>query len=130
MDYSDFAMFQFTNCGMFRAKKIPLYAVVQGVAEGMRADTRSGRAKAIAAFLCPSAESEPSLAEVSSLRFSLLLLYNTSSFQVVILRFRWCVDAKVYGMFVCEIKPIVWQIFFEISAKTIDRNTSFIHMFA
>mgnify|MGYP007061162250 FL=1 len=60
MDYSDFAMFQFTHCGMFRAKN-PLYAVVQGVAEDMRADTRSGRAKAIAAFLCPSAESEPSL---------------------------------------------------------------------
>ena len=60
MDYRDFAMFQFTNYGMFRAKN-PLYAVVQGVAEDMRADTRSGRAKAIAAFLCPSAESEPSL---------------------------------------------------------------------
>lgn len=96
----------------------------------MRADTRSGRAKAIAAFLCPSAESEPSLVEVSSLRFSLLLLYNTSSFQIVIIRFQWCVDVKVCGMFVCEIKPIVRRIFLEISAKTIDRNTSFIHMFA
>ena len=42
-------------------QKNPLYAVVQGVAEGMRADTRSGKTKAIAAFLCPSAESEPSL---------------------------------------------------------------------
>ena len=101
-------------------QKNPLYAVVQGVAEGMRADTRSGRTKAIAAFLCPSAESEPSLVEVSSLRFSLLLLFHTSSFQVVIIRFRWCVDAKICGMFVCEIKPIVWQIFFEISAKTMD----------
>lgn len=86
----------------------------------MRADTRSGRAKAIAAFLCSSAEPKPSLAEVSSLRFSLLLLYNTSSFQVVIIRFWWCVDAKACGMFVCEIKPIVRRIFFEISAKTMD----------
>ena len=42
-------------------QKNPLYAVVQGVAEDMRADTRSGRTKAIAAFLCPSAESEPAL---------------------------------------------------------------------
>ena len=60
------------------------------------------------------------LMEVSSLRFSLFLLFHTSSFQAVIIRFRWCVDAKICGMFVCEIKPIVWRIFLEISAKTMD----------
>lgn len=113
-------MFQFTNCGMFRAKKIPCTLLYRVSQRCMRADTRSGRTKAIAAFLCPSAESEPSLVEVSSLRFSLFLLFHTSSFQVVIVRFRWCVDAKICGMFVCEIKPIVWRIFLEISAKTMD----------
>lgn len=123
-------MFQFTNCGMFRAKKFPctlLYRVSQRVwgltrgAEGQRQLQRS-----FAPLLNPS----PHLMEVSSLRFSLLLLFHTSSFQIVIIRFQWCVDVKVCGMFVCEIKPIVRRIFLEISAKTIDRNAAFIHMFA
>ena len=101
-------------------QKNPLYAVVQGVAEDMRADTRSGRTKAIAAFLCTSAESEPSLNGSLLSQIQLVSFFHTSSFQVVIIRFRWCVDAKICGMFVCEIKPIVWRIFLEISAKTID----------
>lgn len=86
----------------------------------MRADTRSGRTKAIAAFLCPSAESEPSLNGSLLSQIQLASFFHTSSFQVVIIRFRWCVDAKICGMFVCEIKPIVWRIFLEISAKTMD----------
>jgi hypothetical protein len=72
--------------------------------------------RSFAPLLNPS----PHLMEVSSLRFSLFLLFHTSSFQVVIIRFRWYVDAKICGMFVCEIKPIVWRIFLEISAKTMD----------
>ena len=86
----------------------------------MRADTRSGRTKAIAAFLCPSAESEPSLNGSLLSQIQLDSYFHTSSIQVVIIRFRWCVDAKKCGMFVSEIKPIVWRIFLEISAKTID----------
>ena len=113
-------MFQFTNCGMFRAKKIPctlLYRVSQriwGLTRGVEGQRQLQRSFAL--LLNPS----PHLMEVSSLRFSLFLLFHTSSFQVVIIRFRWCVDAKICGMFVCEIKPIVWRIFLEISAKTID----------
>ncbi len=76
--------------------------------------------KAIAAFLCPSAESEPSLNGSLLSQIQLVSFFHTSSFQVVIIRFRWCVDAKICGMFVCEIKPIVWRIFLEISAKTMD----------
>lgn len=68
-------------------QKNPLYAVVQGVAEDMRADTRSGRAKAIAAFLCPSAESEPSLNGSLLSQIQLASFFHTSSFQVVIIRF-------------------------------------------
>ena len=59
----------------------------------MRADTRSGRAKAIAAFLCPSAESEPSLngsllSQIQLASSFSYIVFSGSDHSVSVVR--WC----------------------------------------